>query len=83
MQRRLTIVEIDDKSCHKIVKFIDQEIVYQCRSVREIAGVAGIGESTLREWRRGRSPQINNVDAMLGALGYRLTVAAINDIEDE
>jgi len=82
-QRHLTIDEIDAGSCHPIVKFIDQEIVYQGRRTREVMSVAGVGESTLREWRRGRSPQIDNVDAVLGALGYRLTVSLIDDIDDE
>jgi transcriptional regulator with XRE-family HTH domain len=42
---------------------------------RRVAERAGVGENTLCRWRSGRiAPTIGMVEAVLEALGYRLTI---------
>ena len=44
------------------------------RSLNDIAAEAGIHPKTFGSWKQKFSPQIENLEAALNALGYRLAV---------
>jgi hypothetical protein len=35
---------------------------------------AGLNQSSLRDWRRGRAPRVSNLEAALNAIGYELCI---------
>lgn len=47
-------------------------------SVRVLAGISGVDHATIIQWRtKRRSPKMDNVEAVLNAMGWRLCVEPI------
>lgn len=46
-------------------------------SVSAVARATGISEQSIRQWRRERSPRLDNLQAALRACGFRLQLAPI------
>lgn len=47
-------------------------------TVKGTARRSGIDDSTLRGWRRGTSPRLADVEAVLNALGKKLVVVCVD-----
>ena len=66
-------------SVHPIIKWIWCEIVRQDVSLMSVAKRAGFNSKTLRNWWSGkRSPALSDVEAVVNALGYDLTLIALD-----
>ena len=60
---------------HWMVKIIWDEIIAGDLSTEHLTEVSGVSRSIIRRWRNGRNaPRIENVEAVLNALGYELNV---------
>ena len=65
-----------------MVKIIWDEIIAGDLSTEHLTKVSGVSRSIIRRWRNGRNaPRIENVEAVLNALGYELKV--IKKVEAE
>jgi len=68
------------RSALDVIRQLNVIAVEKRWSDEEIARRAGVHPWTLSLWRRGvRSPTLQNVEAVLGALGYRLEVVPDNE----
>lgn len=64
-----------DKSHHPVIRFIFEEMNRQLASYDDVAKRAGVSPRTISEWGHGKKePLMGNVEAVLGALGYRINV---------
>jgi transcriptional regulator with XRE-family HTH domain len=61
-------------SHHPIVRFLYDEARGQAQTFKEIADEAGVSPNMFTHIRNGRVPSVNNVDALLRAMGYRLAI---------
>ena len=67
---------------HWMVKIIWNDIIAGDLSTEHLTKVSGVSRSIIRRWRNGRNaPRIENVEAVLNALGYELKV--IKKVEAE
>jgi transcriptional regulator with XRE-family HTH domain len=48
-------------------------------TLEELASRSGVDSQTVNSWRSRKSPQLVTFEAMLNALGYRLTIVAAPD----
>jgi transcriptional regulator with XRE-family HTH domain len=51
--------------------------------VTDLADRAGVNRSSIRMWRRNRSPGVDNLEACLNVIGYRLVAVKIDREEEE
>lgn len=62
-------------ACHRLVHVIWREINDQRVCQEDLAKRAGVSASAIRKWRQGqRSPNLNDLEAVLNVLGYAVTV---------
>lgn len=52
-------------------------------SDKDIAGRAGLGKDTIKDWRYRTTPNLCLFEAALNVLGYRLTIVKMKDESDE
>lgn len=71
--RRTKVLAIPEH-VHPVVKEIWRIAVDQRVTMAEISRRSGVDYSTVMNWRCGPNPSLVNVDAVLGAMGYRLKV---------
>ena len=64
----------DPQRAHPFVRRIYQEMVAQQTTASDVAERSGVGRDTIRSWRGRNSPTLANIEAVLGALGYRLEI---------
>lgn len=76
MRRGGSYRAVQTRSCHPLVKFIYRELERQRATVPAVAARAGVSEYTIRTWARLYNPRLEPLTAVLGALGYELTVKA-------
>ena len=70
--RRRSLVEM---TYHPVIRFIFEEMNRQLASYDDVAKRAGVSPRTISEWGHGKKePLMGNVEAVLGALGYRINV---------
>lgn len=61
------------KGIHPLVFFIWDQMNKEEWSQEDLAKKSGVSSSAMRKWRLGtRSPRVIEIDAVLGALGYKL-----------
>ena len=69
-------------NCHPLVRQLFEIANRERATMKEIAGRAGmVPYQTLSNWRYGSSPQLQNFEAALNALGYKLRVVPIREDE--
>jgi len=73
MKGRVPIVPGD----HPAVVFLDEQLVVQNRPAYRVALAAGLSINVISLWRRGGTPSVGNLDAVLQVLGYRLAVVPL------
>lgn len=62
------------KGIHPLVFFIWDQMNKEEWSQEDLAKRAGVSSSAMRKWRLGaRSPKLFEIDAVITALGYKLT----------
>lgn len=66
------------RSNNKIVRFICDEAFRQQATMGDLSERAGICKDTIRHWRYKSTPNLNDAEAVLNALGYTIIVARIN-----
>jgi transcriptional regulator with XRE-family HTH domain len=60
---------------HPLVRWVWSQMNRQRASQEDIAKRSGVASSTMRKWRVGvRSPRVMELEAVINALGYKLTV---------
>lgn len=65
----------ENRAVHPIVKFIWEEMQAQQVSQLAIQDCTGINVKTFTAWFRGEwSPKLIDIEAMLNALGYEITI---------
>jgi DNA-binding phage protein len=72
-QFRPKMVTVPAKS-HPVVRRVFEEMIAQQIGYADIAARSGVDRNTIRGWRTRQSPSLANAEAVLGALGLRLTV---------
>lgn len=60
---------------HPLVRRLFAEMNHQQLGVLDLAERSGVNKNTLKDWRTRTVPQVDNLEACLGVLGLRLTVA--------
>ncbi len=63
----------------RLVKWLAEEIPLQSRFYDDVFDEAGLSKSVFHHWRAGRVPNIANFEAVVNALGYRLTVEPLDE----
>ena len=48
-------------------------------TIRAVAQRSGVNEGTISDWRARRSPTLANIEAVLNACGYELSIRERND----
>jgi transcriptional regulator with XRE-family HTH domain len=60
---------------HPLVRWMWKQMNKQLASQEDVAKRSGVSSSAMRKWRVGvRSPRIMELEAVINALGYKLTV---------
>jgi transcriptional regulator NrdR family protein len=59
---------------HQMVKFFFSEKLKQNVSYEQISSGSGVPIKTMKNWKRHPAPNLSNIDAALGFLGYQITV---------
>lgn len=68
---------VDGRAVHPMIRWIWAEINRQKCSQEDVAQRSGVSASAMRKWRRGdRSPKLNDIEAVVNALGSRIRIAA-------
>ena len=83
-KRRSGPVYVTDygQGVHWMVKIIWDDIIAGDLSTEHLTKVSGVSRSIIRRWRNGRNaPRIENVEAVLNALGYEIKVAKMAEAE--
>jgi len=62
---------------HPAVVFLDEQLAVQKRPAYRVADAAGLSINVISHWRRGGTPSVGNLDAVLQVLGYRLAVVPL------
>jgi transcriptional regulator with XRE-family HTH domain len=57
---------------HPLVRRLFAEMIRQRVSLSDLADRAGVARETISSWRYRRCPDLPNLDACFGALGYAL-----------
>lgn len=57
-----------------VVREFFEEIARQGLRIEDVADISGVAASTMYSWRTRFSPQLNNFEASLNAVGLELTV---------
>lgn len=60
--------------CHPLVRFMRKEMRAQRATYADLAKRTGLPVDTIRAWSFRSNPQLCNIDAALGALGYQIVV---------
>jgi transcriptional regulator with XRE-family HTH domain len=58
-----------------LVRRLFEEMNREQLGVLDLAERSGVNKNTLKDWRTRTVPQVDNLEACLGVLGLRLTVA--------
>jgi hypothetical protein len=64
---------------HPLVRRMIELINQDGCTLEELASRSGVDSQTVNSWRSRKSPQLVTFEAMLNALGYRLTIVAAPD----
>ena len=67
--------------CHPFVREIFRRLNYEEASQQQIEKRSGINSSTFRKWRKTRAPGLNEIEAVINALGGRLLIRW--DVEED
>jgi transcriptional regulator with XRE-family HTH domain len=60
---------------HPLVRWMWKQMNKQLASQEDVAKRSGVSSSAMRKWRVGvRSPRVMELEAVINALGYKLTV---------
>lgn len=60
---------------HPLIRWMWKQMNTQRASQEDVAKRSGVSSSAMRKWRVGvRSPRIMELEAVINALGYKLTV---------
>jgi hypothetical protein len=59
---------------HPFVKFIVRRMIDQEMTWSGLAEISGLSREMMTQWRNRCNPQLSSVEAVLGALGYRLAI---------
>lgn len=71
------------KRAHPIVQFIYKQIIQQQTTLSELEEKSGVNRNTIHSWRHRCIPSITNIDAVLGALGYKLSTKVLRTWEED
>jgi len=64
-----------EATVHPLVRWVWRQMNKQHASQEDVAKRSGVTSSTMRKWRVGvRSPRVIELEAVINALGYKLTV---------
>lgn len=71
---------VKGRGVHPFITWIWRKMNEELASQEDVAKRAGVSSSAMRKWRDGgRNPRLAELEAVLGALGYRLTIKEIDD----
>lgn len=62
---------------HPVMLFLEEQLTAQKVPAYKAAKKAGLSINVISSWRRGMSPSVGNLDAVLNVLGYRLAVVPL------
>lgn len=60
--------------CHPLVRFMRREMRAQRATYEDLSRRTGMPVDTIRAWSFRSNPQLPNIEAALGALGYQIVV---------
>lgn len=60
--------------CHPVVRFMRKEMRAQRATYADLSRRTGIPVDTIRTWSFRSNPQLCNIEAALGALGFQIVV---------
>lgn len=63
-----------DETAHPTVRWFNDALIRSTLSDEWVSARAGVANTCLWQWRRGRRPRVDMLDAALGALGYQLAI---------
>ena len=64
---------------HRVLRFLYEAAFKQQLTMADLSERSGINQNTLRHWRYKSTPNIRDIDAALGAVGYEITVRRIKN----
>lgn len=67
---------------HPLVRRLFREMNRQDATINEVAGRAGVNDSTMRHWLRRSNPNLVQIEACFNAIGLTLKVGAVDDEEE-
>ena len=70
------------RHAHPFVRQLIAAIIRQGRTCRAVAEEAGLERTSFYQWRRVL-PRLDNLEAALNVLGYRLAIVPMADAEEE
>lgn len=59
---------------HPLVKRLFEEMNIQKPSLQKLGEKSGVNQATIQKWRNKQRATLDNIDAVFGVLGYRLTI---------
>lgn len=68
--RRLSI----PPNAHPLVRRLFEEMNRQRIGIMDVADRAGLSRETMKNWRKANNPNVTNLDACFGVLGWELTI---------
>lgn len=75
-------IKSPDPHIHRLLKFIHEIIIVENRSIPELCKQAGVSQRSLRRmWAGEADPYLNNVEALLNALGYTIKPTPLIEID--
>lgn len=64
---------------HHVLRFLYDRAFIERITLADLSERSGVNKNTLRHWRYKSTPNLRDMDAALGAVGYELTVRKIKD----
>lgn len=73
--RRKIVPPAENRAVHPLIRWIWNRMNADMWVEEDLADRAGVTSSCIRKWRRGeRNPRLQELEAVINALGYRLVV---------
>ena len=66
-------------NAHPLIRQLADTISDSPYSISALGRISGVSSQTIHSWFRRYNPSIDNLEAVLNVLGYRLTVVAIEN----
>lgn len=72
---------LECRNGHPAVQFLFAQMFKQRMTQADLADRTGFAYDTLKHWRLYTMPRVNDLDAALNAMGYRITVVKVKNDE--